>query len=69
MGIDRRMRKVCPYLGQLTQVPLANARINSKIGLLHVPSYKLEGVGSGQQWEEFILLGLKIQNLWFWFTK
>lgn len=63
------MRKVCPYLGQLTQVALANALINSKVGLLHVSSYKVEGVGSGQQWEEFILLGLKIQNLWFWFTK
>lgn len=57
------------YLRQLTQVPLANALINSKVGFLHVSSYKVEGIGSGQEREEFILLGLKVQNLWFWFTK
>lgn len=57
------------YLWQFTQVPLANAFINPKIGLLHVCAYKLEGIGSSQEWKEFILLGLKIQNLRFWFTK
>nr|KAF6337009.1 hypothetical protein mMyoMyo1_012190 [Myotis myotis] len=56
-------------LGQLTQAPLANVFINAMIGLLHVDAYKMEGIGSGQQWEEFLLLGLKIQNLWFWFTR
>lgn len=56
------------YLGQLTQVPLVNALINPMIGLLNVCAHKVEGIGSGQEWKEFILLGLKIQNLWFWFT-
>lgn len=65
----RKVReRVCTYLRQFTQVPLANALINSKVGLLHVPSYEVEGIGSGQEREEFILLGLKIQNLWFWFA-
>lgn len=65
----RKVReRICTYLRQFTQVPLANALINSKVGLLHVPSYEVEGIGSGQEWEEFILLGLKIQNLWFWFA-
>lgn len=57
------------YLWQFTQVSLANVFINPMVGLLHVRTYKLEGIGSGQEWEEFILLGLKIQNLWFWFTE
>lgn len=56
-------------LRQLTQVPMANVFINPKIGLFHVCAYKLEGIGSGQEGEKFILLGLIIQNLWFWFTK
>lgn len=55
-------------LRQFTQVPLTNAFINPVIGLLHVCAHKLEGIGSGQEWKEFILLGLKIQNLRFWFT-
>ncbi|KAF3817894.1 hypothetical protein GH733_013743 [Mirounga leonina] len=55
-------------LRQFTQIRLANVLINSMVGLLHVRIYKLEGIGSGQEWEEFILLGLKIQNLWFWCT-
>lgn len=56
-------------LRQLTQVPLADVFINPMIGLFHVCAYKLEGIGSGQEGKEFILLGLIIQNLWFWFTK
>lgn len=57
------------YLGQFTQIPLANVLVNPVVGLLHVCTDKLEGIGRGQEGEEFILLGLKIQNLWFWFTK
>ena len=56
-------------LRQITQVPVADVFINPMIGLFHVCAYKLEGIGSGQEGKKFILLGLIIQNLWFWFTK
>ena len=54
------------YLRQLTLVALANALINPHVGLLYVSSEKVEGIGGGQEREEFILLRLKIQNLGLW---
>ena len=47
---------------------MANVFVDPMVGLLHVCAYEMEGVGGGQQWKEFVLLGLKIQNLWFRFT-
>ena len=55
------------YLGQLTEVPVADVPGDAVVRLVHVLAHKVEGVGRGQQRKQLVLLGLVVQDLGLWF--
>lgn len=57
------------YLWQLTEVPRADVPTDTMVGVLYVGSHKMEGVRCCQERKEFVLLGLIIQDLGFWFPR
>lgn len=57
------------YLWQLTQIPFIDVSTNAPIGVFYVGSHKMKSICCCQEREEFVLLGLIIQDLGFWFPR
>lgn len=51
------------YLWQFTEVPGSDVPTYALVGVLHVLTYISECIGSSQQREELVLLGLVVHNL------
>lgn len=51
------------YLWQFTEVPGIDVSTDALVGVLHVLTHISESIGSSQQREELVLLGLVVQDL------
>lgn len=57
--------ETCQYLRHLTKIPLVDVSRDALVRLRHVLADENEGVGRGEQREQFILLRLVVQDLRF----
>lgn len=57
------------YLWQLTQIPCIDVSTDTPIGVFYVGSHEMKSICRCQERKEFVLLGLIIQDLGFWFPR
>lgn len=57
------------YLWQLTQIPCIDVSTDTPIGVFYVGSHEMKSICCCQERKEFVLLGLIIQDLGFWFPR
>lgn len=56
------------YLWQFTEIPGIDVPADALVGVPHVLTHIGECIGSGQQREELVLLGLVVQDLRLWLS-
>lgn len=57
--------ETCRYLGHLTKIALVDVSGDAVVRLRHVLADENEGVGRGEQREQFVLLRLVVEDLRF----